>query len=128
MCKNYIDFGYGSYNVGIVFFNKDKWDSLPPEIRKVIEEVNTKAIDIYVDVFAKAEPPDVAPLKDSGCTFYTLPPDEVTRWKNLVVPGIWNNWIERQKKFVPSQEFFNRYLELVKKYEPRSRYVNPFPK
>lgn len=128
VCKNYIDFGYGSYNVGIVFFNMDKWNSLPPEIRKVIEEVNTKAIDIYVDVFAKAEPPDVAPLKDSGCTFYTLPEGEMNRWKNLVVPGIWDNWIERQKQFGPSQEFFNRYLELVKKYEPRSRYVNPFPK
>ena len=128
VCKNYVDFGYGSYLVGVVFFNKDRWNSLPPDVRKVIEEVNARAVDIYDDVFAKAEPLDVAPLKDSGCTFYTLPADEVNRWKSLVVPGIWNSWVEKQKQFVPSQEFFNRYLELVKKYEPQSRYVNPFLK
>jgi TRAP-type C4-dicarboxylate transport system substrate-binding protein len=128
VCKHYVDFGYGSYNVGIVFMNKDRWNSLPPDVRKVIEEVNVRAIDIYNEVFAKAEAADVAPLKPAGCTFYTLPPDEMNRWKSLVVPGIWNDWIEKQKQAGPSQEFFDRYLQLVKKYEPQSKYVNPFPK
>ncbi len=128
VCKNYVDFGYGSYNVGIVFMNKDKWNSLPADVRKVIEEVNARAIDIYDDVFAKAEAPDVAPLKPAGCTFYTLPPDEMNRWKNLVVPAIWNNWIEKQKAFGNTQEFFNQYLQLVKKFESQSKYANPFPR
>ena len=70
----------------------------------------------------------MAPLKDSGCNFYTLPEDEANRWKKLVVPALWNDWIEKEKRIGPSQEFFNRYLELVKKYEPQSKFVNPFPK
>jgi TRAP-type C4-dicarboxylate transport system substrate-binding protein len=46
VCKYYLDSGYGSYLVGVVFFNKTKWDSLPPDIQKTVEEVNAKAIDI----------------------------------------------------------------------------------
>jgi hypothetical protein len=36
--------------------------------------------------------------------------------------------VEKNRKYGPSQEFFNRFMELVKKYEPASKYVNPFPK
>lgn len=128
VCKYYLDFGYGSYLVGVVFMNKDKWESLPPDVQKAIEEVNEKAIDIYDDTFASVEPKDVAPLKGTGCSFYTLPPDEMNRWKNMVVPDIWNNWIKDHEKIGPSEEFFKRYMELVKKYEPQSKYLNPFPK
>jgi TRAP-type C4-dicarboxylate transport system substrate-binding protein len=122
-----IDFGYGSYLVEFICMNKDKWDSLPPDIRKIIEEVNKKGIDIYADVYKNEEPRYAAPLKEK-CNFYTLPSSEAMRWKNMVIPGLWNNWVERHKQYGPAQEFFNRYQELVKKYEPLSKYVNPFPK
>jgi TRAP-type transport system periplasmic protein len=122
-----IDFGYGSYTTQIICMNKDKWNSLPPDIRKMIEEINAKGADIYADVYKNEEPRFVAPLKEK-CKFYTLPSDEAARWKKLVVPGIWNAWVEKNKQYGPAQEFFNRYLELVKKYEAQSTYVNLFPR
>jgi TRAP-type C4-dicarboxylate transport system substrate-binding protein len=122
-----LDYGYGSYTNQIICMNKDRWEGLPPDIRKIIEEVNAKGVDIYAEVFGNEEPRFVAPLKEK-CKFYSLPSSEAARWKDLVVPGIWNSWVERNKPYGPSQEFFNRYVELVKKYEPLSKYVNLFPK
>ena len=110
--KYYLDWGYGNYSTQYVCFNKDKWDSLPEDIRQVIEEVNKRGTDIYTDVYAKMEPDYIKPLKDGGCSFYTLPPQEAVRWRNLVVPWLWNVWIEQNKKFGPSREFFDQFLDL----------------
>lgn len=128
VAKYYIDFGYGNYLVQEIIFNKDKFNSLPPDIQKIIEGVNKETIDIYMNVYAKEEQRYVTPLKEAGCTFYTLPAAEAARWKDLGAPGMWNGWVERNKKYGPSQEFYNRFMEQVKKYEPSSKYANPFPK
>ncbi len=126
--KNFLDFGYGNYLTEWVIFNKNKWDALPPDVRQTIEKVNAETIDLCIDLYAKEEGKFVAPLKEANCTFYTLPSSEAARWKNAVVPAIWNDWAEKNKKYGASQEFLNKYLELVKKYEGRSKYVNPAPK
>jgi TRAP-type C4-dicarboxylate transport system substrate-binding protein len=124
----HLDFGYGNYATFAIVFNRDRWESLPPDIRRIIGEVNSRAIDMYTTLYAKEEPTYVSPLKKAGCSFYTLTGDEFARWKNLIVPWLWNEWVERHKQYGPSKEFFDRYLELVKKYEVKSTYINPFPK
>ena len=126
--KYFIDFGYGNYLVQEIIINKNKLASLPPDIQKIIEEVNRETIDIYMNVYAKEEQHYVTPLKEAGCNFYTFPASESNRLKNLAGPSMWDGWVEKNKKYGPSQEFFNRFMELLKKYEPASKYVNPFPK
>ena len=126
--KYYLDYRYGNYLVGEILFSKNRLDSLPPDIRQIIEKVSAETVDIYTALYAKEEPGYVTPLKDFGCKFYTLPSDEATKWKNLAGPGMWNSWIEKNKKYGPAQEFFDRFLALVKKHESQSKYVNPFPK
>jgi TRAP-type C4-dicarboxylate transport system substrate-binding protein len=126
--KYYLDWGYGSYSIQYACFNKDKWDSLPADIRQVIEEVNKRGTDIYIDVYAKMEPDFIKPLKEGGCSFYTLPSQEVARWKSLVIPWMWDAWIERNSKYGPAKEFFDRFMDRVKYHEPRATYINPFPK
>ena len=126
--KHYLDFGYGSYSIQYVCFNKNKWDSLPVDIRQVIEEVSARGTDIYTDVYAKMEPESIAPLKEKGCSFYTLPSQEAARWKSLVVPWLWDDWIERNKKYGQAKEFFDQFIDRVKYHEPRSTYINAFPK
>lgn len=126
--KNYLDFGYGNYLVEFIIINKRKWESLPGDIRRIMEEVSAEGIGIYTDLYAKEEPNYVRPLLEAGCSFHTLTPEEAARWKGLVVPGLWKKWVERNKKYGPAQEFFDRYLERIKHYEPTSTYVNPFPK
>ncbi len=128
VAKNYIEFGYGNYLVQEILFNKNKFSSLPPDIQKIIEEVNKETVDIYMNVYAKEEQRYVTPLKEGGCNFYTFPASESDRLKNLAGPAMWNGWVEKNKKYGPSQEFFKRFMELVKKYEPSSKYANPFPK
>lgn len=126
--KSFVDFGYGNYLVQEIVFSKSKFSTLPPDIQKIIEEVNKETIDLYMNVYGKEEQRYVAPLKEAGCNFYTFPTSESDRLKNLAGPAMWSGWVEKNKKYGPSQEFFNKFMELVKKYEPSSKYVNPFPK
>lgn len=128
VAKYYLDPGYGNYTTFTIIFNMDKWNSLPPNIRNIIQEVNDEAIEMFIDLYAKEDMRFVEPVIKAGCDFYTLPSDEVKRWKSRVVPDIWNSWVEKHKKYGPAQEIFDRYMELVKKYEPLSTYSNPFPK
>jgi len=128
VAKYYLDFGYGSYAIQYVCINRDKWESLPVDIREIIEEVSARGIDIYVDALVKSEQEYIEPLKTAGCSFYTLPYEEVSRWKNTVVPAIWNDWIEKHKKDGPSKEFFDLFVERVRYHEPRSTYTQSFPR
>ncbi len=128
VAKYFVDFGYGNYLVQEIVFNKNKFNALPPDIRKIIEEVNKETIDLYMNVYAKEEQRYVAPLKEAGCNFYTFPASESDRLKNLAGPAMWSGWVEKNKKYGASQDFLNKFMELVKKYEPSSKYANPFPK
>jgi TRAP-type C4-dicarboxylate transport system substrate-binding protein len=126
--KYYLDFGYGNYLTEVIIVNKNKFDSLPADIQKIINEVSAQTINIYVDLYGKEEGRYVAPLKESGCNFYTLPSAEVDRWKSQVLPALYDNWIEKNKKGGASKEFLDGFVKLVKNYDAQSKYVNPFPK
>jgi TRAP-type C4-dicarboxylate transport system substrate-binding protein len=126
--KYYLDFGYGNYLTEVIIFNKNRFDSLPPDIQKIISDVSAETVDIYVDLYLKEEPRYVTPLKEAGCNFYTLPSADVEKWKSLVLPALWDGWVEKHQKGGATPEFFKRFVQLVKKYEPQSKYVNPFPK
>jgi TRAP-type C4-dicarboxylate transport system substrate-binding protein len=124
--KYFLDYGYGNYLVMMIGFNKDRWNKLPETIKKTIQEVNEESIDLYMETYAKLEPKYVKPLKDD-CQFYVLPREEMKKWKDKVVPDIWNNWIEKNQKYGDAEAFFDKYVDLVEKYEKDSTYKNPFP-
>ncbi len=125
--KYFLDYGYGTYLVMMIGFNMDKWEDLPKDIRASIEKVNKNSIDMYMKTYAEVEPKYVKPLKKADCHFYVLPKDKVKKWKDKVVPYLWNKWIDENKKYGPAEQFFEKYKELVEKYEKDSKYKNPFP-
>jgi TRAP-type C4-dicarboxylate transport system substrate-binding protein len=123
----FLDYGYGNYLVMMIGFNMDKWNKLPQNIKESIKKVNNKSIDMYMKTYAELEPNYVKPLQKAGCDFYVLPQKEMEKWKKQVVPYIWDNWVEENKKYGPAEQFFEKYKMLVKKYEKNSKYKNPFP-
>jgi TRAP-type C4-dicarboxylate transport system substrate-binding protein len=125
--KYYIDFGYGNYLTEFVCMNTKKWNSLPADIRKIIEEVNAEGINLYVDLYAKEEAKYVTPLKEGGCTFTILPEEEVAKWKKLVAPAIYDKWVEKNSKYGNARAFYDAYIKEVRNFEPMSTYVSPFP-
>ena len=123
---NFLDFGYGTYLVMMIGFNMDKWEALPDDVKKTIKDVNKDSIDMFMETYAKLEPKNIEPLKDVS-NFHVLSDEEMQRWKAKIVPEMWKNWIEKNKKYGPSEKFFNKYKKLVNKYEKESTYKNPFP-
>jgi len=60
---------------------------------------------------------------------YSLPPDEVAKWKAILVPGVYDDWTKQMEaKGLPGKETLAKYQELIKKYEKSDKYVSPYPK
>jgi len=74
-----------------VIMNINTWNSLPPDIQKVIEGVNKDALKWTEDTYTAEKINAKDLLEKAGVNFYYLPDAEKTRWKNAVAP-LWNEW------------------------------------
>ncbi len=96
--------------------NKDKWNSLPPDLQAIID--NLTGMKMSVDGVGKFWDSqsqrgwDLA--KQKGVTFYKLPPEELARWRDSVNP-IYNDWISKMEaKNLPGRAVYEEALKLAK--------------
>jgi TRAP-type C4-dicarboxylate transport system substrate-binding protein len=67
--------------------NQKKWDSLPPDVQKVFNELSGDwAVDFTGKEWDKFEKAARTEVEAKGIEFYTLPPQEAERWKKAVIP------------------------------------------
>ena len=106
-----------------VIMNKDKWESLSPDIQKGIMSVSGVAgaefggrsgwgPDIYEDVEAK--------LKQTGKKMerITMDAGELEKWKKLAGEPVWDAWADRmEKKGLPGKKTLGDALKLIEKYK-----------
>jgi TRAP-type C4-dicarboxylate transport system substrate-binding protein len=82
-------------NTAFVFaMNQAKYDSLPPELKKVIDANSGPEMSAWVGkVFVE----DIAPGRKSAelrkNTFYTLPAAEIKRWE-VATAGVADEWVK----------------------------------
>ena len=107
----------------MIFMNKDKWNSLPPDIQKEISSISgMKAArwagnagfgpDVMGDVMAKAKKDGKKQEKVS------LDPGELEKWKKIAGQPIWDTWVkEMNKKGLPGQKVLDATMRLMKKYQ-----------
>ena len=91
--------------------NKEKWNSLPADVKKIFEEVSNE----WKDRHAKEawDHPDIEAIdycRQNGMKFFKLPPAEEKRWKNAVKVVI-NNYVkEKSAMGLPAAEYV-KYIE-----------------
>lgn len=101
-----------------VTMNKKKYDSLPSELKKVIddhtgEKMAIKAGKAYDDGDVLGR--DLAISK--GMIEYTLPPAELARWKKTAAVVV-NEWVaDRQAKGLPGKEVLEYARSLLKQIQ-----------
>jgi TRAP-type C4-dicarboxylate transport system substrate-binding protein len=127
--KYILNIGAGIYTAGSLYMNLDVWNKLPDDIKTII----TRLIDEMPEVFAKICGEQWKKTTDTllaaKAEVYSLPPEEMLRWKTQVVPGIYDNWVkDMEAKGLPGRETLNKYHELIKKYEALDKSPRPFPK
>jgi TRAP-type C4-dicarboxylate transport system substrate-binding protein len=106
-----------------IIMNKDKWNSLPPDVQKAIDSecgydacrwLGKNYSDALDDAGLK-EMEEYAAKTGHRLIDYTLTPDELARWQAVGGKPSWDTWVERvSAKGLPGQAVLDELLRLVK--------------
>lgn len=98
VAKNHVEFGQenGGMSSSVFMFvmNKAKYDSLPDDLKKVIDDNSGSAlVDSVGGAYDSAEAAQRQKAVDAGGTITVLPEDEVTKWREATQPVV-DGWAE----------------------------------
>ncbi len=110
---------YGSaYTTGFfVVMNKDKWNSLPPDVQKVIEEVNKEWIEKTGKAWDEIDKEGEVVTKERGNKVVPLSKEEDEKWAKLVQPLLDGYVKDMKAKNLPGEEALQFCLETLKKLQ-----------
>ncbi|MBW1773971.1 MAG: TRAP transporter substrate-binding protein [Deltaproteobacteria bacterium] len=112
-----------SYSVGytsgfFVFMNLAKWNSLPGDVQKIIDEVSAQWPAKQGRVWDKLDKMGKDFTLKKGNKVITLSPEESARWANAVKPVVADYIKSRSAKGLPAADYVKTVRELVKKHQP----------
>ena len=98
----------------------DTWNSLPAEIRKIIEEMGPVGSDCWYAVQSGLDADNhlleaMEYIKLNG-ELVKVAPEELDRWRQLIRPNLDSIVRDVEAKGLPGRKFFNRMNELVVEY------------
>lgn len=118
-----VDTGVGGYGVAGLIVNRDFFESLPDDVRQVLQDVSRDLMDsgMWLDIETAA----CDELLDSeDVTFTRLPEDEIEAWAAEVEEPILEAWLEMAEEGGVSREealeFHEERIQLVRQYEETS--------
>ena len=130
VAKNLVDIDFGMYIVCVWAFNKNSWNKLPNDLKKVVE----KNVEMYLkketEFYDRLGTKWLEQSKAIGCDLHMWSDEEKARAKEMVLEPIFDSWINEIPKYKDlRQKVAKKYRELVSKYEVAGGEVfNPFAK
>ena len=111
------------YSVGytsgfFVFMNLNKWNSLPSDVQKVIDEVSAQWPEKQGKAWNKLDKMGKDFTLKKGNLCIALSPEESARWAKAVEPVVDDYIKTRTERGLPAADYVKTARELVKKYEP----------
>jgi TRAP-type C4-dicarboxylate transport system substrate-binding protein len=107
-----------SYSTGFfVVMNKDKWNSLPPDVQKVIEAVNVEWIEKTGKVWDEIDKEGREFTLARGNKIIGLSKEEDEKWAKQVRPILDEYVANMKSKNLPGEEALKFYLGEVKKLQ-----------
>jgi TRAP-type C4-dicarboxylate transport system substrate-binding protein len=97
-----------------VSMNLDRWNSLPPDIQKVFDEVSQEYIDIAGDAWDNGSAAGLQYAKDEGLDIFTLSPEEKARWYSAYAPLREQYIKDMESKGLPGKAFIEEIERLMK--------------
>jgi TRAP-type C4-dicarboxylate transport system substrate-binding protein len=101
------------------FMNQKRYDSLPPDLRKVIDDLSGPwGAEFNGKVWDQNELVGIEAIKKAGGTIYTVPAEERQRWAAKLKP-VEEEWLKStEAKGLPGRQLLNDLREAIKKYDP----------
>ena len=107
-----------SYSAGMfVVMNKDKWKSLPPDVQKIIEQVNEEYIEKQGKTWDEIDKVGRDYTIARGNKIISLSPDENLKWEKAVKPLLDEYKKNMKDKGLPGDEVLSFYLQTIYKYQ-----------
>ncbi|MFC1861444.1 TRAP transporter substrate-binding protein [Chloroflexota bacterium] len=106
-----------------IIMNKEKWNSLPPDIQKAIMDIGGKKGAVFAGnrssgFGVKDEGLAMAKRDNQKFERISLDPGELERWKEIAGPPMWEKWVaDMEAKGLPGQKIFDGALSLLEKYK-----------
>ena len=98
-----------------VTMNKERWESLPEDIRKVFEEVSDEWTDKHGLAWNEADDAARAMLAELGKDTFELTAEETARWRERIYPVLDKFAAKADAKGLPGHAFLNDLLAEVAK-------------
>jgi len=107
-----------SYSTGMfVVMNKDKWNSLAPDIQKIIEQVNEEYIEKQGKTWDEIDKVGRDYTLARGNKIISLSQDEDSNWQKAVKPLLDEYKKNMKDKGLPGEEVLSFYLQTIYKYQ-----------
>ncbi len=107
---------YGSRhtNAAFVIMNKNKWNALPPDVQKIIDQINEEFIEKQAKLWDELDKEGADLLAQKGGKLVTLSKEEDARWKTALKP-ILDDYVNNMKaKGLPGDEALKFCVEYLK--------------
>ena len=98
------NYGTAYFNTFFVAMNKDKWNALPKDLQKTIEEINEQWVNKAGDPWDEEDVNGKKFMKERGNTIAPLSKQENIRWANQVKPQFDKFLKEKAAKGLPVTE------------------------
>lgn len=107
-----------AYTIGFfVVMNKDKWNSLPPDVQKIIGQVNDEFVVKQAKVWDDIDVAGLEVAKSKGVQTIPLSKEEEAKWVKAVQP-MFEDYVKRMKeKGLPGEEALKFCQEELKKLQ-----------
>jgi len=99
-----------------VVMNKKKYESLPPDIKKVFDEVGEEWVDVHGDVWDYADRAGLKFVIELGKNIHGLSPAQEKKWVQSISPIIFEYQSKMEKKGLPGKKAVKLLRDLVAKY------------
>lgn len=114
-----LDSGLGEYTAAIVIMNEKKYESLPQDLQTIVDQVSKEVVQKSIELLEQSEDTTCKAIKDTGGAVTRLSQSDVAKWKATMGNTLVDGWAEDRG----SSNFYNSYVNLVKKYDSQSDYV-----
>jgi len=99
-----------------VVMNKQKYESLPPDIQKVFDEVGEEWVNVHADVWDYADEEGLKFAVELGKKIHKLSPTEEKRWVESISPIVIDYQMKMEEKGLPGKKAVKLLRELIAKY------------
>ena len=108
-----VDLGHDAF---FVVMNQGTWNKLPPDVQKVITELTGDwAVDFTGKGWDKFDKEAETQVKAKGIEYISLAPQELAKWRKLLVPIKEEYAAELEAKKLPGKKVVNELINLGKK-------------